>query len=182
MILVEGPDGAGKSTLIKSLVEVTGFEVAPRVVSKDTKAMLDLKVWVEDNLDLGPHDAIYDRYRLISEFIYGPVLRSTQAPGFDDPDWVLHNLSHLYKNDPIIIYCLPPLDVVRHNLQGDDDNSAVRDFIDAIYTAYLQRAAMDLIMRPHRTIIHDYTDTYPGGTENLVLALLADQRAERNTR
>ncbi|WNO27814.1 thymidylate kinase [Microbacterium phage Huwbert] len=183
MIIVEGPDGAGKSTLIRELVDVTGFEVAPRVVSKETEAMVDLKVWVEDNLDLGPHDAIYDRYRLISEFIYGPTLRITQQPGFTDPDWVLHHLSKLYKNDPIIIYCLPPLDTVRYNLEGDADNTRVVDHIQQIYTAYLERASMDLIMRPHRTIIHDYTDTYPGGTEGLVLGLLADRKiaAERNT-
>jgi molybdopterin-guanine dinucleotide biosynthesis protein len=182
VIIVEGPDGAGKTTLIKSIQELTGFEVAKRVVNKETKALLDLKVWVEDNLDQGPHDAIYDRYRLISEFIYGPTLRITQQPGFTDFDWVLHSMSKLYENDPIIIYCLPPLDTVRFNLEGDPDNTQVVDHIEQIYTAYLQRATLDLINRPTRTIIHDYTDTYPGETEGFVLGLLADRKAERNTK
>ncbi|MEG2887217.1 MAG: hypothetical protein RR853_08840 [Aurantimicrobium sp.] len=181
MIIVEGPDGGGKSTLIKSIQELTGFKVAGRVVSKETKALFDLKVWVEDNLDLGPHDAIYDRYRLISEFIYGPILRIAQQPGFTDPDWVLHSMSKLYQNDPLIIYCLPPLEVVQWNLQGDEDNTKVVDHIEQIYTAYLQRASLDLIMRPTRTL-HDYTDTYPGETEGFVLGLLANRKAERITK
>ncbi|AVR56935.1 thymidylate kinase [Microbacterium phage Triscuit] len=182
MIIVEGPDGAGKTTLIKSIQELTGFGIAPRVVSKETKALFDLKVWVEDNLDLGPHDAIYDRYRLISEFIYGPILRTTQQPGFTDIDWVLHNTKKLYKRlDPIVIYCLPPLEVIKGNLENDPDNTQVVNHIEQIYTAYLNKVAMDALLRPTRTIIHDYTDTYPGETEGFVLGLLADRKAERNT-
>ena len=184
MIIVEGPDGAGKTTLIKSLHELTGFSVAPRVVGQNTEAMIDLKEWVENNLDLGPHDAIYDRYRLISEFIYGPVLRKTQQPGFTDIDWVLHNLYRMYDAlDPIVIYCLPPLDEVVENLNGDPDNVRVVDHIEQIYTAYLNRASLDSIFRPTRTIIHDYTYTFPGETEGFVLGLLAERKtsAQRST-
>lgn len=184
MIVVEGPDGAGKSTLISELVELTDFQVAPRVVSKETKALVDMKAWVEENLDIGPHDVIYDRYRLISEFIYGPTLRVEQQPGFIDLDWVYNCLARFYENDPIIVYCLPPLHVVRTNVQGDSDNLAVSDFIEPLYTAYLERASMDMLLRPTRTIIHDYTEAYPGETGGLVLGLLADRRAaaERKTR
>lgn len=183
MIIVEGPDGAGKTTLIKSLQELTGFEVAPRVVSKETKALFDLQVWVEENLDTGDQDIIYDRYRLISEFIYGPVLRVQQQPGFTDLDWTLNMLSQLYELEPIIIYCLPPLDVVKANLANDPDNTQVVNHIEQIYTAYLQRASLDVIMRPTRTILYDYTEDgqYEGDIEGRVLGLMADIKAKRST-
>lgn len=183
MIIVEGPDGAGKTTLIQKLTDITGFPVAERVVSKETKALFDLKAWVENNLDTGADEVIYDRYRLVSEFIYGPVLRVEQQPGFVDLDWTLDMLSKLYEREPIIVYCLPPLEVVRANLMGDKDNEAVFEFIEAIYTAYLQRASLDAIMRPTRTILYDYTDDglYEGDIEGQILGLMADRKAKRST-
>jgi hypothetical protein len=181
MIIFEGPDGAGKTTLIKSFQGLTGFPIAERVVSKDAEAMTDLRRWVWDNVQMGFQERIFDRHRLISEFIYGPILRTEQEPGFNDPDWVLSMTGRFYRLRPIIVYCIPPLHTVRHNLLGDEDNRVVWDHIDAIYTAYLQRAMTDYTLRPYNTIIHDYTQALEGETEGLILGLLADQRAGRNT-
>ena len=41
MIIVEGPDGAGKTTVLQDLKTVFDLPVAPRVVSKETEAMVD---------------------------------------------------------------------------------------------------------------------------------------------
>ncbi|MCA1807247.1 MAG: ATP-binding protein [Actinobacteria bacterium] len=53
MIVVEGPDGAGKTTLIRDLSALLNIPVAPRVVSQETKAMVDLRQWTEDNVSRG---------------------------------------------------------------------------------------------------------------------------------
>lgn len=181
MIIFEGPDGAGKTTLIRSFQELTGFPLAERVVSKEAKAMVDLRRWVWDNLQLGFQEKIFDRHRLISEFIYGPILRTQQEPGFNDPEWVLGMLGRFYTLEPIIVYCIPPYSEVLSNVSGDPDNIAVASQIEAIYTSYLQRAMTDYTLRPNRTIIHDYTEAFEGETEGLILGLLADRKAERNT-
>jgi hypothetical protein len=156
MIIVEGPDGAGKTTLIRQLQEKwPDLEVAPRVVSKDAEAMVDLQTWVNDNLSQGPQYKIFDRHRLISEFIYGPILRTEQQPGFTSVPWVWHSLRRLERLRPVMIYCLPPLDAVMANIVGDNDNRVVWNHIMGIYTAYVQRATLDALH--NGAIIYDYT-------------------------
>lgn len=161
MIIVEGPDGAGKTTLIAKIREAyPDLDVAPRVVSKETKALTDMQDWVNQNLNEGFQYRLFDRHRLISEFVYGPVLRANmQHPGFDDPSWVYWSLRKFYHLDPVIIYCLPPFNAVQFNVNQGDDNIAVQDSIKAIYAGYAHRMALDIIAG--RTVLHyDYTVDY----------------------
>jgi len=156
MIIVEGPDGSGKTTLIKLLKDELNIPVAPRVVSKETKAMTNLQDWVDNNLDEGFQKVIFDRYRLISEPIYGPILRKGQSEGFDSLMWLGPRLKRFYELEPIIIYCLPHLFTVVKNIGRDHDNDVVRPHIQAIYTAYVAKAAMDYALAPGRVHVWDY--------------------------
>lgn len=165
MIIVEGPDGSGKTTLIEYLADRLEVPVAPRVVSKDTEAMVDLQEWVAEDVKKGPEPIIYDRYRLFSEAVYGPILRDTAQPGFDQIMWFGYHFQTLIGNrQPLILYCLPPLEVVLANLDGDDDNKAVVDKARAIYSAYVAQAAMVHVLYP-RTLLHDFTSG--GSTEQV---------------
>lgn len=161
MIVVEGPDGAGKTTLIEELMSRFDFDLQQRVVGSDTKAMTDLKAWVEhDNWKKawveGAMIPLYDRHRLISEFIYGPIVGRAPEPGFDNFEWVNRELHSFYIKHPLIIYCLPPIEVVRENAQREDtDNSAVAHRIDGIWVAYSRFAARDIITAD--AMVWDYT-------------------------
>lgn len=159
MIVVEGPDGAGKTTLLKNLSQAWGLPIAPRVVGKDTKAMASVSAWVEANVAKGWQPMLFDRHRLISEPVYGPLLRGVnQDPHFLDLSWMMTQLGRFYAGQPLIIYCIPRLDVVINNCMNDttNDNSAVLDHILPIYSAYVARAALDRAMRPGTTLIYDY--------------------------
>lgn len=141
MIIVEGPDGGGKTQLVTRLVRDLKIPVAPRVVSKDAEAMVDLRRWVQDNLDWGLTSTLYDRHRLISEPIYGPTLRGCPHPGFDDFGWLRTMQRAFRQMKPLVIFCLPPLSNVLENIHDDPDNVAVDAHITQIYWLYFNRAA-----------------------------------------
>lgn len=144
MIIVEGPDGGGKSTLVRKLAQQLRLPVADKVVASDTTALTDLVKWTEDNVAKGFQPVIFDRHRLISEPIYGPILKSRQDPNFCDPSWLSQQLWLFYGCKPTIIYCLPDIREVRANVAREDsDNEVVAGHIAAIYAAYVNRATLD---------------------------------------
>lgn len=158
MIIVEGPDGAGKSTLVETMREVLKYPVASRVVDKQTQALVDLQAWVEDNLMDGFEGVIYDRHRLISEPIYGPLLRAGQNPWFFNTKWLGEMYQQFYLVRPIMIYCLPSRETVKANIAQDDTNAVPAPHIDAIYDLYCARAMQDKARGDELFVnIYDYT-------------------------
>jgi hypothetical protein len=119
--------------------------------------MVDLVQWVEDNLAEGLQPMIFDRHRLISEPIYGPVLREQMQPGFDDMEWLYAKQQEFREMQPFVIFCLPPFDAVWSNIEHDDDNKVVREHIRTIYWLYFHAAST---WEAHSSV-WDYTnDTY----------------------
>lgn len=159
MIIFEGPDGAGKTTLINQISSKLGIPIAPRVVSKEAKAMFNLMEWVDNNLDEGFQRMIFDRHRLISETIYGPILRPEAEGGFDRMAWLAPRMKRLYELEPIIIYCLPTRAAVRGNVMHDDDNEVVRSRINSLYSAYVARASLDYTFAPGIVKVWDYKNS-----------------------
>jgi hypothetical protein len=153
VIILEGPDGAGKTRLAQRLSEDLEIPIEPKVVSSEAQAMVpSLKRWVEDDLRSWPRVALYDRHRLISEPIYGPILRHTMERGFDDRLWLLHQLQRFRELEPSIVFCLPPPDVVWANVATDPDNWVVKKHIDKIYWLYQMETS-----RWPRAWVWDYT-------------------------
>jgi hypothetical protein len=162
MLIVEGPDGAGKTTMVNRLEKHLEWPVSPRVVSKETEGTADLKDWVERNVKKGFQQTIFDRHRLLSEPIYGPVLRGTsQYREFYDVSWFTKQMGMFIQAQPIIIYCLPSIETVMLNLVGDDDNLAVVGSIDRIYRGYVSQYAMLSASDYTATWLHDYTTDSP---------------------
>lgn len=104
MIIVEGPDGAGKSTLCRNLV---GSGVATKVLDSPrvaAKGDIDrMKYETRRYLKRSKEDVVVDRL-LFSELVYGPILRGRSA--FSTLEAL--NLEHeIIWNKVIVIFCLP---------------------------------------------------------------------------
>lgn len=163
MFIVEGPDGAGKTTLIRRLQERLGFDLMVRPCSSERGInMRTLKMWVDQDLSLPLHSGgFYDRYPLISEPIYGPILRGRMADGFNDVKWMSERLRILRLREPIIVFCLPPKQRVMDNVldtHAETDTDHVRAVIrhtEALYEAYTFRAAQESLISD--VWVWDYT-------------------------
>lgn len=153
MIILEGPDGAGKSMLAMRLSEELRVPVKPRVVSSDMSTEVDLFYWCRDEINRWPEAAIYDRFPLISELIYSPVFRDRPRPTFDEFSWLAKLYKEFFSIKPVVIVCLPKWEEVYANVMREEtDNRVVQDKIRSIYWLYFALAAQ----RPE-FLVWDYT-------------------------
>ena len=152
MFIVEGPDGGGKTTLIRRLQDELGFELMPRACTSDNGVdPTTLKQWVEDDLrNASPQGLFYDRHPLISEPIYGPLIRGEMAEGFNHVGWLATQFARLSLMKPVMIFCLPPKQIVLENIR--DSHEATTDHLEgvlrsagAIYDLYCLRAAQEAL-------------------------------------
>lgn len=104
MIIVEGMDNTGKTTLAQRLREKFNpidFEHSP------SKESLGVKLhWVAKAIRRLDPRVIYDRYAPISERVYGPLLRPHIGDVFGGYTFDLLRLT--LRRNPLIIYCRPP--------------------------------------------------------------------------
>lgn len=105
MVIIEGPDNSGKSTLIKNIVR----SLAPMPIKVNHSggpphSEGEVKKRMDDILKLGEKEPflLQDRVSCISDIVYGTTLRDGSV--FTKTD----HLTRLMKSGPIIIYCRPP--------------------------------------------------------------------------
>lgn len=130
-IIIEGPDGAGKTTLVEYLRKATGLPLAPRHSSSLGGAVQDVDALV-DNRPEGPH--IYDRHRIISGPIYDRVLKGHLTGRLADSTWFGPHVDWLRTQH--VVFCLPGLAAVTANVNQSEQLAGVRDHIQELYNAY----------------------------------------------
>ena len=179
-VIVEGPDGAGKSTVVKYLAETLDIPVAPRVADslrgvegKDLRSYVDhdMVKWAnyasaDPQVNRSAYSSfqspvpsrIYDRYPLISEPIYGLHVRKSPQPDFMTP-WYFHKWREFLAHDPIVIWCLPPYSEVSKHVQPGRDMPGVWRNLLPLYRSYTFAA----LTFPGTSILYDYTRDEPGG-------------------
>ena len=127
MIIVEGPDNSGKSTLVRNLSEQLGLKVLKPNKKGPPKNQEDIynntKHIIAGALSHVNNRTIVDRFSLIGESIYGPICRG-QDLWVSCFDKKMKMYSILRTIDPFFIYCRPPnsvvLDMKSHELKSSD--------------------------------------------------------------
>ncbi len=133
MVILEGPDGAGKSTLATALVRLTGFKythfTAPaQGVSFDDTCRIQV-----GEVHASGESVLFDRFHL-SERVYGPIARGvdTMSDDFEQSMWGLVR--------PVVVLCLPPWETAYTNwAQRNAERAEMivkRSQYEAVYLAY----------------------------------------------
>lgn len=161
MIIIEGPDGSGKSMLIsrlkhtrrsyKSINGGVGGDTAKGWANKRPAmvAYVDevLRQQHQELVDLQP--TAFDRFH-ISEVVYGPMLRGQQT--IDETDLEKINQFLRLKRVPVIL-CLPPFGYTFHNVRIEGRDRPAYQTYDFLKTAYDRFQTL----APYATLVFDYT-------------------------
>jgi len=158
MIILEGPDGAGKTTLMNDLLEAFPIDQHERASTSEGGPVDNIFEWAQADVETWTVQPLsfYDRHPVISEPIYGTILRGGYDPKFDSREGQL--LRHKLNWRALTIVCLPPVGVVIKNLQSEKQMKGVDDHIFDIYLAYQQRLITHGEGLPHTVFHYDYTE------------------------
>lgn len=157
-IIVEGPDGSGKDTLITSLLgHFPDHTLHERASTSLGGPVPNLAAWVAKDVATMAEQppSIYNRHPLVSELIYWRYRTPKAHPS---AEWSHRAWREAMRRGAapyaIVVFCHPPYHVVRRTIldQGPDAHMpGVYDNILDIYTDY------SMYMWPGINIHYDYT-------------------------
>jgi GTPase SAR1 family protein len=137
LIVVEGPDGSGKTTLVQQLVQdFEGLVEVPKVVSSQAVPMEPMDNYIDKELHRGFGWRVYDRFALISSPFYAMLPRRTFGGDMWNAHWQRSQWYKFKTIDPVIVVCLPSLATVIENVKGVENRVVVKD-IEQIYINYV---------------------------------------------
>ena len=107
ILIIEGPDGSGKTTLANQLKNQTGYTLLHRTQPKSAEDKARMMDEYTQMLKAGKN-CIMDR-SWYSELVYGPVMRDKSVLTFPQ----MYELERLAsKNGALIIYCTAPENIL----------------------------------------------------------------------
>lgn len=157
VVIIEGMDGSGKTRLFNHLADVMNIERHPRAATWEGPiddrfgwAQHDVETWSKQPF------SIYDRHPLISEYIYGPILRGTMDPRFHGIE--AKNLLKRFAFGSVIVFCDPGVVSIKRNVENDQTPQmiGVRDHVHQLTMAY--RSWYINYQAPLRVIRWDYAN------------------------
>lgn len=140
LIVVEGVDASGKSTLLEN----SRIQIPKRyfVLLRHSCRPLSLSHAIQFmrmsmfGSDVGL-EVIADRHPLISEPIYGPILRGSHL--FEE-HFTYHSEAgrgeYLKRNVARVIYCRPPVEIMKENISRNPQLEWVEERFDILLAAY----------------------------------------------
>jgi cellulose biosynthesis protein BcsQ len=158
LIVVEGLDNSGKTTLVTYLAAAfSQLRPIPSIGNKHDIVEIYKMGWAEA-YQPDPF-SITDRARLISEYVYNPVLKR-RTTAFETREW-MSMLGKFVENGPhLIIYCNRRIEKVREKWGANGDQlDGVRENLVRLDTRYkTMMSFLELVFNADRdrSEIHHY--------------------------
>lgn len=152
MIIVEGCDGAGKTTLINRLSKTLKIPIHTRHADSVKGPIASLYNWARADVATWDYQrmAIYDRHPYISEYIYAGLMRGGVGEDFLSVE-AQEDIETMHSK-ALVIFCIPQLETLERNLNNEPQMSGVAEQIDNLYWAYREAH----IRWAGRKIFYDY--------------------------
>lgn len=108
MIIIEGPDNAGKSTLATQLSLALGIPIhhSGGPAQNEDEIVNRAEIVFDNN-----GHKIFDRVPFISDYVYRTVMQDKPSP-FTDIKLVHRYIKRMKKQHPVVIFCWPPKHVM----------------------------------------------------------------------
>ena len=132
IIILEGPDGSGKSMLAQKLAQQTGYMLMHRSQPKSEEDKARMMDEYKQVIKSGKN-VIFDRC-WYSEMVYGPVMRDTSVISHTQ----MFELERMMmRNGAIVIHCTGPLTTLwRRCLTRGEDYIVDKETYEHIYYSY----------------------------------------------
>lgn len=179
MIILEGPDGAGKTTLASTLTEHFDLKMGERGTA-DRARLFEVTVPDTYRALTGAIEGraparVWDRL-FYSEFVYAPIV---DRPCEFNDSMRSHICRQIEALTCPVIVCLPPVETVIENAAKDEQMDGVIENLRSIYHAY-----QDLLVGtfPGHTYVYDYTAPRSAEILDGILEHVGDYLEERRDR
>jgi hypothetical protein len=158
MLIVEGPDNAGKSTLIGQIKETFNIEsIHAGGPPKNLRDIETRRAAAFKNCLIG---IVQDRNYLISDIVYGSVLR--KSPCYNN----FRLLLQMLQLKPLVIYCRPRLEQLlemkNHEVKAHETQEHVDSVVENQKTIVEHYDELMKIVGMHTTVLtYDYNKGFP---------------------
>jgi hypothetical protein len=156
LIIVEGVDGSGKTTLVQNFRQTASRHCLIISRSGPPRGKTDLIDSLYGITNLGRRETpiIIDRHPLISEPIYGPIIRGSS---YVDPPFNRENaLEYVASTADRVIYCRTDLETAQRASRRERQMEGVHDQYWALYQAY-DKYMEDLARLGVKIVPYDWT-------------------------
>lgn len=151
-IIVEGPDGAGKTSLISYLED--RFNCTKIVNQKGPDQ--NLEWWWPETVSMRtPHTPLHDRF-FYSEMVYGPVIRGYIAV----PEDLVNAIRAGLRQEALLIYARPSRETLELGVQQHSQMKGVTEKLTELVEAYDRVMSVEKLHYGYRFYTYDWTRNY----------------------
>jgi hypothetical protein len=169
VVILEGPDGAGKTTLATHLEQEHGFHYIHTGKPSGNGSLLVEYCLILDEARRSGEKIVIDRLH-VGESVYGPLMRGTDLITSEGQDIIQRFINAM---GAVEVFCLPPYEVCERNwaerhFQGREYVTEVHKF-RAVYAAYDRFFRLP---RHSKAMHYDYTSRSMGDTGETIVKTL----------